>query len=404
MNQIFSMIVNAIKYRFSAIFAKLRYWTNINFLRTRFTAKLYEGITRLFSVKPRHKEDYYTLLGWLVSRKLIHAIVICIGLLCIGYLFTTKPLKGIDKQKDAIEVYAYNSFPLKFKDEMVSITAQKGYVAYTGQVKGGYAEGEGELFQEDGGLVYRGAFSKNKYHGTGTLYYPSGQVRYTGEFADNLFHGNGRLYRENGVIHYIGAFEQDLMHGQGELYNTTGEQIFVGEFQCGEVVYTQLLDKSTEELSAKYTGKQKIYSWNEDTIISLEDLGVLYVPKRLENSLEEEARSEMLYVVQDVFVFGDKRIDSVSGLREVLGEPQFEGNTYIDFYDAVAMKWCMDHGKKIEIDAELEYSEIYEEYLQVESFAKEAMIYMYMYEIDGINYSFITEGHSEQFVMYTISA
>ena len=403
MNQIFSMIINAIKYRFSAITAKLRYWTNANFLRTRFTTKLYEWIIRLFSVKPRHKEDYYSLLGWLVSRRLIHAIIICVGLLCIGYLYTTKPLQSFGKQQEEIEVYAYNSFPLKFKDTTVSITAEKGYIAYTGQVKGGYAEGNGELFREDGGLVYSGTFSKNKYHGTGTQYYPSGQVKYTGEFEDNLYQGNGHLYRENGAIHYIGSFDKDFMHGQGELYNTTGEKIFEGEFKYGEVMYAQLLNKTAEEINNIYTGKQRIYTWNENTIIELEDLAALYVPKKKENSLEEEARSGMVYVIQDVFVFGNKRIDSLSSLKELLGEPQYEGNTYINVYDAVAVKRCMDYGETITIDFELEYSEIYEEYVQVESFNKEALMYMYMYEIDGINYSFLTEGYSDKFVMYTIS-
>lgn len=168
-------------------------------------------------------------------------------------------------------------------------------------------------------------------------------------------------------------------------------------------MYAQLLNKTAEEINKIYTGKQRIYTWNENTIIELEDLAAFYVPKKKENSLEEEARSGMVYVIQDVFVFGNKRIDSLSSLKELLGEPQYEGNTYINMYDAVAVKRCMDYGETITIDFELEYSEIYEEYVQVESFNKEALMYMYMYEIDGINYSFLTEGYSDKFVMYTIS-
>lgn len=402
MNSFFSMIVAAIKNRFAAITSKVRYWTNKSFIKVHIINRFRQWLVGLFNVKPRNKKDYYGFFGLLVSKRLVHLIVICIGLICLGYLWVTKPLKTAS-QDGEIKVYAYNSFPLKFVNSKVSITAKKGYIAYTGQVKGGHAEGEGELYNEAGGLVYAGEFSKNKYNGTGTCYYPSGQVQYEGEFKDNLYQGTGTLYRNTGSLYYSGQFAQGYMDGTGELYDETGTKVFTGQFRHDELQYVQLLGKTTQEINDMYTGSQKLFSDGEQNEIALADISALYVAQGSEGSIDGENTSSVVYVMRDCFVYGENQLSTVNELRETLGEPLYEGNSYITYYDAVAIQWGQTDGSEIDIDAGLEYTEEYDEYTSVTGYNKEALLYMYVYEIDDLNYTFISEGRNGSFFMYAIS-
>ena len=152
-----------------------------------------------------------------------------------------------------------------------------------------------------------------------------------------------------------------------------------------------------------YTGSEKLYAYNDESMIAMNEISALYIPTSTENSLDTTAKAQTLYVIRDVFVSGDKRIETVSQLKEHLGEPQFEGNSYMNFYDAAAIQWCQDNGKDIALEPNLEYTEEYDEYVQVESFDGEALIYMYVYEINDLSYTFISVGHEDKFFMYTIS-
>lgn len=398
------MIVTTIKYRFAAISAKLRYWTNTNFVRAKFLAKFAEWLTKLFNVKPRHKADYYTFLGFMISRKLVHTVIICVGLVSLGYLWVTNPFDSVGEAEGKVKVYAYNSFPLKFKEGKVNIKAKSGYVAYTGQVKAGYCEGDGELYDEKGRLVYEGAFSKNKYNGFGRLYYPSSQLCYEGEFMDNLYQGTGKLYKENGILQYYGEFEGGYKDGFGELYNTTGEKIFEGEFSNDSLVYTQLLGKTPTEINTLYTGEQIIYSYENENAVMLNEIDALYACGKVEDSITNDAKSEILYVLQESLTIGKSQVGSISQLKELLGEAYYEGNAYVNMYDAVALQWYQQNKETMNADIGFEYVQIYNEYIEVDSYNQNALIYMYVFEIDGLNYSFFTEGISDSFYMYAISA
>lgn len=402
MNSLFNMIVSAIKNRFVAITSKVRYWTNASFIKVHIINRFRQWLSGLFNVKPRNKKDYYAFFGLLVSKRLVHLVVICIGLICLGYLWVTKPFKTA-AQDEKIKVYAYNSLPLKFINDKVSITAKKGYIAYTGQVKGGHAEGEGELYNEAGGLVYTGEFSKNEYNGTGTSYYSSGQIQYEGEFKNNLYQGSGNLYRSSGTLYYAGQFAEGYMDGTGELYDKTGTKVFTGQFRRGELEYIQLLDKTTQEINAMYTGSQKLYAEEEQSMVALENISALYTVQGADSSIEEENTSSAVYVMRDRFVYGEKQLSTVNELQEALGEPLYEGNSYVTYYDAVAIQWGQANGNDIDIDAELEYIEEYDEYTSVTGYNKEALLYMYVYEIDDLNYTFVSEGRNGGFFMYIIS-
>lgn len=403
MNHLFQIILNTIKYRFVAITTKLRYWTNPTYIKTRFFNRFRQWLVGLFNVKPKHKKDYYSFLGLMVSRRLVHLVILCVGLVCLGYLWAVNSFQPFVSD-GSIKTYKYNSWRLKFVDADVNITAKRGYVAYTGHVKKGYTEGQGELFNAEGQLVYRGDFSKNMYNGVGTRYYPNGLLCYEGDFVDNLYQGNGKLYRQGGSLYYSGEFKENYQDGLGELYNNTEKKIFAGTFQRGEMVYTQLLGKTMEELRSIYTGSEKLYAYEDESIMALDEISVLYVPSSTENSLDVTSKSESLYVIRDVFVLGDDRIETVSQLKEKLGEPEYEGNSYINYYDAVAIDFAQKKGEDINLEPELECIEEYDEFTQVNSFDGGEIFYIYVYEINDLNYTFMAVGHADQFFMYTISS
>lgn len=404
MGSFINMIISAIKYRFAAITALLSTWTNKSFLKAGLLARFRQWLTSLFNIRPRDKKDYYGVFGYLVSKRLVHLVVVCIGIVCLVYLWLTKPFQTAASTSgtEKIHVYKYNSLPLKFISNKVSIKAKDGYIAYTGDVKGGYAEGTGELYDKDGDLVYVGDFSKNKYNGSGKTYYKSGQIEYDGEFKDNLFSGSGSLYRESGTLNYKGAFSGGYFEGDGELYNAAGTQIFTGTFHRGELDYVQLLNKTAGDITEIYTGTQKIYSYDDENLIALDEISALYYTKNSATSIENATKSAAIYVMDDVFVDGDKRISSIDELTEAMGEPKYEGNSYLTFYDATAIQWGLDNGMEIDIDPGLEYTEEYDEYTSVTDYDGDAMLYMYVYELDDISYTFVSEGRSGDFFMYII--
>ena len=406
MRQIFSAFINTVRVKFANILSRIKYWTNINLIRTILLTRLQQWLLRLFSIKPRHKKDYYSIFGLLVSRRLVHVIVISIGILSLFYLWIAKPFKKVDTAQKQLKTYAYNSAALKFVDADVNITAKRGYVAYTGHVKNGYVQGDGELYNAEGAMVYTGQFEKNKYNGKGKLFYPTGTLKYEGEFKDNLYQGTGQLYRESGVLRYSGEFDAGYMDGLGELYNTVGDIIYTGSFRRDRLVYTQLLNKKISDVNKMYTGTKRVYDYEDQDqyIVSLDEINALYVAEASDTSLTEDVRySNMLYVMNDVFVLGDKQVRSISELRQSLGEPEYEGNAYINFYDAAAIKWGIDNGMDIEIDTGIEYSDEYDEYTSITSFNTSASIYMYVYELEGLSYTFISIGHRDSFFMYIIS-
>lgn len=402
----FSTILSTIKYRFTAISSALSRWTNKTFIQNTVSSRFQTWFTSLFQFKPRHKKDYYGFFGLLISKRLAHLIVICVGLLCLGYLWVARPFEGLKSSSSTedYKVYWYNSIPLRFQNGKVGIKHKDGYVAYIGDVKGGYAEGEGELYNEDGGLVYVGDFSESMYNGTGKTYYASGQVEYEGDFVDNLYQGTGKYYRSSGALYYSGDFDEDYFHGTGELYDKTGTQVFTGTFKRGELDYTQFLGLTASEISNLYIGRQILYTNGEENIVALEDLSALYVSENAQTSIDDNQKAASVYVLRSVFVDGDSRLTTIDELRRAFGEPSYEGNSYLTFYDAAAISWALDDNREIDIDPALVYTQEYDELVSVESYDTDALLYMYVFEIDGLSYTFISEGRTGDFFMYVISA
>ena len=211
-DNLFRVLLASAKAKITPFVTKVKMWTSWNFIRTRGISKIRDFFTALLDVRPRHKRDYYSVFGWLVSKRLAMAVLVVIGVLSIYYLYSIHSTLT-SARAEGIKTYDYDSVMLRFADEKVRIRGKSGYLAYEGDVKGGAVTGYGTLYNPAGTVVYQGNFDMNMYQGNGTRYYDSGILMYSGNFQENLFDGNGKLYRENGSLAYEGEFALGRVRG-----------------------------------------------------------------------------------------------------------------------------------------------------------------------------------------------
>lgn len=403
MNNLISVLLSTLKARITPIWTRIRYWTSWNFIKANILTKIRNALSSIFNVKPRNKDDYYPLFGYLISRRLAHAIVIVVGILCVCYLVWANPAANMtERLRDGERVYSYNSLLLRFAEGDVKIKAKGGYIAYEGNVEKGYVNGSGQLFDEKGNLLYKGNFEQNQYSGDGELYYPIGQLEYNGQFQKNLFEGEGTLYRENGTKKYEGQFSRGAFEGKGTLYDTAEQQVFQGNFHNGELVYTQLLGKSASELADIYTGKRFLYQKDEEWAVILEDIDAFYLQTSDNNSLDDTAKATKVYVGKDTFTYGEYQISTLDELKKILGEPVFEGNSYVTFPEAVGIEWLQKRGKDIPLDVSLENSQLYDDVETVTGYSPEALVYLYVFQVEDVTYTFISSDRNNEFFMYSL--
>ncbi len=278
------VLISTIRTKFAAIFSKIRLWTSWNFISTRIITRIRMFFTNILSVRPKNRKDYYTIFGWMISRKLVYAILIIVGVVSIWYIASVnKTFSDVDRGQ--VRTYNYDSISLRFTDGKVRILGKGGYLAYEGNVTKGYCTGEGTLYDPKGALVYEGHFEKNKFEENGTEYYPTGNVRYTGEFHDNLYDGTGKLYRENGSIIYDGAFGRGKKNGDGMLCGENGSIVYQGQFANDEIVYASFVGKSASEVGEMYKGKRRIWQGDNLYCVLMRDIGAMYSGSQNEDPL-----------------------------------------------------------------------------------------------------------------------
>lgn len=403
MDNLFKVLISTLRAKVTPLWSKFKYWTSWSFIRSRVLSRFRELLSRLFDVKPRHKKDYFPIFGFLVSRKLAFSVLVIMIFCACYYLFLINPPSTFTEgMADGVRVYDYNSLPLRFAEGEVRIRAKGGHIAYEGMVASGYAEGNGDLYNKEGNLVYQGNFGKSKYQGNGSLYYPSGQMMYKGEFQDNQFSGTGTLYRENGTMQYAGGFAAGEEEGEGTLYDASEQPVFTGSFHLGELLYPQLLGKSTEEISSIYTGERTIYQMGEESVVMLEDIGAYYLSSAEGESIDDSLKADKVYVCSDSFVYGSELLTTIRQLNETLGKPTFEGNSYVTFPEAVGISWLEENGRTTGVKAGLEETRTYEELRQVSAFHPDSQLYLYVYQKDGISYTFLSNDRNNGFFLYLI--
>ena len=384
------------------IATKLRFAFSGTFWRTMVFTKIRVFFTKLLNVKPRNKKDYYPMGRWLVSKRLAFALLVAFGVICALYISKNIPAKNTSATK-AIPVYHYNSTALKFKKGEVSILARDGHLAYTGAVSKGAVNGAGVLYTKKGTKLYEGDFVSNQYSGTGKLYYPDGSLQYEGEFAQNLFQGKGKYYFQSGAMQYDGEYLSGRRNGAGILYNSAASKIFTGNFRDDEIVYSDLLDKSTSDVSSMYSGSTSVYSTADEYCVTLDEIGAAYAATNGETSLDGNWKVQQLYVLSGKLTIGGEDYKTVAAVKKALGAPDYFGDAYVDLPEAVCINKLISGGNEelesVNISSTSELDGVY----TVGAYDRNRTVYIYSFVKDGLVYTlYCASKNAQTFLMYAI--
>lgn len=403
MIQFFKMLISTIKTKFVSIWTAILRWTSKQYIISKVLTAVRNFFSKTLSVKPRHGKDYYGFLAWLVSKRLVHAILLVLGMLSLFYLLVVNPVFSTSDEEDGIPAYSYDSILLRFADEKVKIKADSGYVAYIGDVKSGACEGVGNLYSKSNNLIYTGEFSNNKYNGTGRLFFSNGQLKYDGTFVDNIFDGTGTLYRSNGSTEYVGGFSQGLKEGQGILYDSSNNMVYTGAFSRDNLIYSDFLGKSTSEVGDVYTGESVVYVGTSDFVVHMSDIDAVYKGKIDQNNVSGEIMVDSVYVLKDSINIGTTRLSTIAELTSEFGEPYYEGNTRLMLPEAVSINILNGKGSEIFDKVEIDKTSDFDDAITITGFDRSASAYIYTYRYEGLIYTFFCNERLGNFGMYQIT-
>lgn len=400
MNSLYQKMINSIKAKIAPWWTKIELFTSPEYLKGKIFVPGVSFFQKATDLRPRDKDDYYQMLGFLISKRLAFVLAALIGVLSIWYVTAVQPLKVFISDENGIKTYAYNSLPLRFTDGKVKILGQSGYLAYEGEVKGGNVSGFGVLYRKDGTRVYEGEFAENKFQGNGTSYYPTEQVQYVGSFQKNLYHGEGSLYRKNGSLEYAGEFLEGKKDGEGILYDSSNNEIYQGKFSKDQLLYGDFLGKSTKEANSMYSGDKTIYMNEEHFVVNMEGIDAVYVGNRQEENLLDEVRIDGIYLLKDTFEYAGEELNTIYDINYRMGNAVYEGNSYVTMPEAVAIHILNTTGEDFYGDVLTDIQQYLSDAVIVNSFAEDYGVYIYTYIQEGIRYTFFCEDKSGKFFMY----
>ncbi len=368
-----------------------------------FSGKAKDWVKKLLDLKPENQDDYYGIGGFLVSRKLAFVIVLAAVVICA--VLAASFIPDITQEEAGLyRVYRYNSVGLKFIKDKVRILGKSGYIAYIGDVDKGEVTGEGILYSPDGHMVYSGSFDNNMYNGSGKRYYDNSRLWYEGTFKDNAFDGQGTMYREDGTIWYSGDFSQGSMEGEGQLYGKRGQAVYKGTFIRNDILFKELLGKSTSEVYGMYTGETVVYEGGADYCVCMKDINALYFGDTEEDRLDGEVRVSGVYVLSDSAAFASETAGDIKAVRKVLGEPLYEGNTALSIKDKAALlEACKEQKDVLYGKPDMVTKAVFDDVYEIADAGTEYLVYMYVFQQEDTVYTFFCKDRNGRFAFYMIS-
>lgn len=407
MNNLFSIIFANIKRIFSKFVAKLKQLTSLTYLKALFNRTVGKFFTTLFDVKPKNKDDYYTVGNLMIGKKLCLAITVVISALALWYILQRLPAavsSGSVKAQETIPTYKYSSMALKGFNGKANVLAERGYVAYIGDLADGRATGSGTLYGADGGEVYIGEFVENMYDGSGRLFYQGGDLKYDGQFKSNLYNGKGSLYNRGGKMQYNGDFADGLKHGNGTLYDGSVNPIFNGRFYRDVPQYTDFLGKTTADLANAFTGTRKLYTWDSFTCLSYPQLDVMYAVNTQTGDLSGDIKVGMLYVLNEKFTENGSKPLTKDELTQYFGKPIYDGYSFVQFPEIAAiteLKTQLSYTGFAGIK-KATYEHPYTELYNCTGFDAEGQLYIVTYTENSLVYTFYFEDSTQTYDFYSV--
>ena len=113
-NSLLNILIQTVKSKMTGFVTKFRMYTSWSFIKTRVVVKIREFFSNLLGFKPRNKEDYYAVGRWMISKRLVYAAVLIVGVVSIWYISTeTSLFRHFDE--DGIKTYDYKRLELKYR-------------------------------------------------------------------------------------------------------------------------------------------------------------------------------------------------------------------------------------------------------------------------------------------------
>ena len=402
-NDLLSILIQTIKAKMTGLVTKFKLYTSWAFIKTKIVIRIRDFFSNLLGVKPRDKNDYYTIGRWMFSKRLLYAAVIMLGVLSLWYITTeTSVFKKFSE--DGVRTYKYNSIRLRTAKGHVKITGKSGYLAYDGYVENGYCTGEGVLYNPAGNIVYTGNFEQNDYEGFGKENYPNGVLHYSGKFHDSIYEGDGTLYRENGTKEYTGEFLSGKKNGAGTLFDVGENEIYSGTFSSDNIVYSELLGKTAEEVNECYKGHSTLFVASDETVVEMDSINALWRGISDEDALDDDIKVESVYVLQDYYSYGNETVNTISALKEALGDPIYEGNSIVLLPEAIAINELSRTKTVFQGPVEMIATQAFSDVTEVESYDMDYVVYIYTFQRGEVFYSFVCKDDSGYFDFYYVTS
>ncbi len=234
---LFKRMTTAITSPFRRILLSFRRLFNVNVWSAKLVRPLTKWVKSTLTLKPKSKDDYYTVGKFLVFKKifLFIVLVVCAGIFLYFTMFAD-PVQPPPSTATAVitsETFDYDDMAIKDFSGIANIRSSTGEIVYTGGIELGVVQGNGILLDRKGNKVYEGEFAQSMYEGEGTRYYENGTIEYMGQFSGNTFNGEGTKYYSDGTIQYAGLFVDGEFSGEGAYYDRDSTLIYTGNFANG---------------------------------------------------------------------------------------------------------------------------------------------------------------------------
>lgn len=339
---------------------------------------------------PKSENDYEKIWRWQISKPLYDLLSIIIIILV---LILVVKIKMYNNGTYSISnEYSYDSFFLHFVSGNVKIKAEAGYIAYEGEVKRGTVTGTGTLYGRDRNVIYSGEFKENEYSGKGKLYGEDGELLYEGEFLHNVFEGTGCEYGTGGTVKYEGMFSDGKRNGKGILYDDSSNPVYEGNFLKGSIVYKDFLGKTTEAAGDMYKGKRDIYYDDTYFAVDMKDIGAVYSGKISAAGIDDKVIVDKVFVKSVSGIIGGKEVSNIEEVKEIAGEPVYEGSVNMNTEEAVALPSLSD----------LKVNPVFDDAMEIEGYDSDKMLYIYSFQVEKLQYTFYGENPDGKFIMYSI--
>ncbi len=400
------ILLQSIKAKITPLLTKAKLFLSPSFLLTRLTELIKTFFTKTLNVRPRHKDDYYTIGNWMVSKKLAFAVVIIVGVLSAAYVISSWSGLFPGSKNDGIKTYNYNNILLKFAKGNVRITGKSGYLAYEGEVSDGACNGQGTLMNPEGFVVYQGNFTHSMYENNGNQYFEDGTLMYQGQFHENLHSGTGKLYRKNGSLEYEGEFALNMKEGEGTLYDMGHNSIFKGQFTLDDIKYSDLIGKKASELAAAYHGERSIYQAVGERTRFMPDISAMTLEYLDEASIDTEASVESVFVLKNTFNTPEGQVGNFAAVERYLGAPIYVGISYATLPEVLCVNALSEKTDNLILQgpARVDKNTVYTEYIEVTDYDPEYEVYLHSFHKDGLIYTFVTDQGLDTFYFYYIQS